>query len=128
MPFLEDIVQTMDGAKYFFSLDAFKGYWNFPLHKDTQEILSFMTDRGVYTPTRALQGHLNTAVAQFQGQMFVMFEELLWKKLIIWIDDLFGFATSIEDWYNNLDRVLEIAEVFGLKFNIKKCDLFLKEA
>ena len=60
--------------------------------------------------------------------MFVMFEELLWKKLIIWIDDLFGFATSIEDWYNTLDRVLEIAEAFGLKFNIDKCDLFLKEA
>lgn len=61
MPFLESIVQYLAGSKYWFLLDAFKGFWVMPLHTDSQEMFSFMTDRGVFTPTRSIQGALNSA-------------------------------------------------------------------
>ncbi len=34
----------------------FKGYWQSPLHPSCQEMFSFLTDLGVYTPTRVLMG------------------------------------------------------------------------
>src|SRR6185503_2347471 len=68
MPFLEAIVNNLAGSKFWFKLDAFKGFWMIPLAEDCREMFSFLTDRGVYTPMRSIQGSLNSA-AQFQARM-----------------------------------------------------------
>ena len=124
MPNLEAIVRLLAGSKYWFSLDAFKGFWNMPLHVDSQEMMSFMTDKGVFTPLRSTQGHLNSA-PQFQARLNVVFKELLWNKLIIYIDDALGHAATLDEWFETLSRTLEIAEAVRLTLNINKCDLFL---
>ena len=68
MPFLESIVQYLSGSKFWFSLDAFKGFWIMPLDPKCQQIFSFMTERAVFTPRRSIQGALNSAT-QFQARM-----------------------------------------------------------
>ena len=127
MPHLETIVTYLANSKYWFLLDAFKGFWCMPVAEESQEMLSFMTDRGVYTPKRSVQGHINAA-SQFQARMCMMFDELLWDSLIIWIDDCLGHAPTIEKWYETLSKTLLIAEKYGLQFNIDRCDLFLTRA
>ena len=127
MPYLESIVRHLAKSKFWFSLDAFKGFWLMPLHADSQEVLSFQTHKGVYKPLRALQGHLN-ASAQFQQRMHLIYGDLLWDRLICWIDDLFGHAETIEQWFQTLSKVLELAEIYGLFFQIDKCRLFQTEA
>ena len=126
MPFLESIVQYLSCSKIWFLLDAFKGFWIMPLDESCQEIFSFMTDRGVFTPTRSIQGAKNSAT-QFQARMTQIFTELLFRSLIIWIDDLLGHADSEEKWISILSRTLELAEVFNLKFNIDKCQFFQRQ-
>ncbi|ETW06575.1 hypothetical protein H310_02792 [Aphanomyces invadans] len=54
---------TVD-VQVFFTLDFFKGYWQFALVKTSQEMFSFLTDTGVYTPTRVLMGG-TASVARF---------------------------------------------------------------
>ena len=127
MPFLESIVNDLAGSKFWFSLDAFKGFWMMPLAEECQEMFSFMTDRGVFTPTRSIQGALNSAT-QFQARMYEMYKELLHHSLIIWIDDLLGHAATEEKWFSILSRTLELAEQYDLKLNLEKCNLFLQEA
>jgi hypothetical protein len=56
MPMLEVALDHVGGASVFFSPDFFKGYWQFQLHEDSQERFSFLTDQGIYTPTRVLMG------------------------------------------------------------------------
>jgi hypothetical protein len=68
MPLFEIELARLAGASYFSCMDAFKGYWQFPLHPDIQEILSFQTDSGVYTPTRLVQGACDSVYA-FQNGM-----------------------------------------------------------
>jgi hypothetical protein len=41
LPILEVSVSYLDGVSWFGSLDAFKGFWQFPLEYDCQEIYSF---------------------------------------------------------------------------------------
>ena len=120
MPFLESIVQYLSSSKMWFILDAFKGFWIMPLDESSQEIFSFMTDRAIFTPTRSIQGASNSAI-QFQARMTQIFAELLYKSLIIWIDDLLGHADTEEKWFSILSRKLELADAFNLKFNIDKC-------
>jgi hypothetical protein len=126
MPHLEAIVQHLADKQCWFALDAFKGFWIMPLHPDSQEMMSFATDRGVYTPTRSIQGHLNSTV-QFQARMSEIFAEVMYKSLIIWVDDLLGYTRTVNEWFEALKKVLQLAEISGLKLNIDRCELFLSE-
>jgi len=45
---------------------------------------------------KSIQGASNSAT-QFQARMTQIFTELLFKSLIIWIDDLLGHADSEEN-------------------------------
>ena len=107
MPFLESIVQYLSNSKIWFILDAFKGFWIMPLDESCQEIFSFMTDRAVFTPTRSIQGASNSAI-QFQARTTQIFAELLYKSLIIWIDDVLGHAETEEHWFSVLSKTLEL--------------------
>ncbi|KAF0702297.1 hypothetical protein AaE_016019, partial [Aphanomyces astaci] len=101
-----DAAQTvLVGARAFFTLDWFKGYWQL-------------------TPTRVLMGQTD-AVPFCQSAMDFMFADLLFKGLLAWLDDMLGYAETPEDL---LDQVLTICSSFGLKLNPKKCDLFLTKA
>jgi hypothetical protein len=123
MPFLEAVVNNLAGSRCWFKLDAFKGFWMMPLAEDCQEMFSFMTDRGVFTPRRSIQGALNSAT-QFQARMAEVFKGLINKSLIIWIDDLLGYADSLETWYRTLETTLKCAEEHNIKLNLRKCELF----
>ena len=123
MPFLESIVTHLQDSKFWFKLDAFKGFWLMPLAEECQEMFSFMTDRAIYTPRRSIQGALNSAI-QFQSRMHEVFKELIFDKVIIWIDDLLGHASSLELWFAILTWVLDLATHFNIKFNIEKCEFF----
>jgi hypothetical protein len=123
MPFLEAVVTKLAGARFWFKMDAFKGFWMMPLSEECQEMFSFMTDRGIYTPKRSIQGALNSAT-QFQARMSEVFKGLVEDKLTVWIDDLLGHAGSLEHWFQALDATLRRAASHNIKFNIKKCDLF----
>ena len=126
MPFLESIVTHLGNSKFWFKLDAFKGFWLMPLAEECQEMFSFMTDRAVFTPRRSIQGALNSAI-QFQSRMHQVFKELIFEELIIWIDDLLGHAPNLQKWFAILERVLELSTQYNIKFNIEKCEFFSTE-
>jgi len=85
LPILEVIFQHLKHASVFASLDAFKGL--FPLDVDCQEIHSLLTDIGVFTRERIVQGSTNAAHA-FQAGIYESMYSLLFLCVLIWIDDL----------------------------------------
>ncbi|ETV78647.1 hypothetical protein H257_08138 [Aphanomyces astaci] len=42
-----------------------KCFWQFPLHEDSWDMLSFMLNFCVYTPDRVMQGHVDSALYKF---------------------------------------------------------------
>ena len=126
MPMLDVIMEKLKGAKYFFSLDFFKGYWQFKLHAESQELFSFLTDEGVFTPTRVLMGATDS-VAYCQATVQEMFKEFLYNGLLIWLDDLLGYSDTEEGLLKLLNKVLKRCEELGLKLNPKKCVFFTRE-
>jgi hypothetical protein len=59
MPNMEDELASLAGSKFFATLDLMQGYWQLPLHEDSQECQSVITPDGVYTPTRVQHGTTN---------------------------------------------------------------------
>eukprot|EP00644_Phytophthora_capsici_P005004 jgi/Phyca11/96647/e_gw1.1.158.1 len=127
MPILEVEFDRLRGMKFYFSLDFFKGFWQFAVAMDCHEIYSILTEDGVITPTRVLMGGTNS-VAYVQSTVQAMFGDLFNNGLLIWIDDLLRYADSPEELLRILRSVLLICEKKGLKLNPKKCKFFMTEA
>jgi len=123
MPILEVCLTHLSKKKYFSTIDLFKGYWQFPLHEDSQEYFSFMTHNKVYTPTRLVQGDTG-AVEYFQRQMMKVFQPLLNKQLLIWLDDLLLYSSTIEEMYQGITSLFKLCLQYNLKLNANKCRFF----
>ncbi len=124
MPHLDIILGYLRNAQIFILLDAFKGYWQFPLHADSQEACSFMTHEAVFTPRRIIQG-ICDAVFAFQSGMQEVLDDLLYKCALLWIDDILGYVSSFSDYFDVLEKLFKHLSKFNVKCNPDRCDLFL---
>ncbi|KAF0707227.1 hypothetical protein AaE_013712 [Aphanomyces astaci] len=123
MPNLEVAMSVLQGSTVYFTLDWMKGYWQLPLHPDSQEYYSFMTPVGVVTPTRVLMGQ-SDAVAYCQGVVDELFGDMLMHGLLGWLDDLLGYAENTDDLLRLLRQVLTVCQTYGLKLHPGKCTFF----
>ncbi|GMF10762.1 unnamed protein product [Phytophthora lilii] len=126
MPILETVFEQLRGSSRYFSLDL-QGFWQFAMAVLCQEIYSILTEDGVITPTRVLMGGTNS-VAYVQSTVQQMFDELFNNGLMIWIDDLLGYADSDEGLLELLKKVLTICQTKGLKLNPEKRKFYVREA
>ncbi|MEN9639683.1 MAG: hypothetical protein RLZZ262_1552, partial [Bacteroidota bacterium] len=122
LPTFEDIQQNLSGAKYFISLDCKNGFWQIPLHPESQEIFSFATHRTVLTPCRMPQGASDSSM-YFTYIMTIIFGEKLYRGLAPCIDDLLLYSDTLEGLFALLKWVLKKAREYGLKFSPKKLKL-----
>lgn len=123
MPYVQTEVEHIRGAQHFGLLDFIKGYWQLPLHEFSQEVLSYITHRKIYTPRRVPQGCCDPAL-YFQGVMERCFAELLQKHLLIWIDDLLLYAKDIDTYLNKMEQLFGLMNDFGFKLSAKKSELY----
>ncbi len=77
----------------------------------------------VDTPARVLMGG-SDSVAYCQATVQAMFDDILYRVLLIWLDGLLGYAHSSEALLDLLTRMLRICHEKGLKLNPKKCSFY----
>jgi len=123
IPRLETFAEIVGGAAFFGTVDLANGYWQVPLHPDSQDFLSFRTDAGVFTPTRLPQG-ARTAVGLFQATMAVVLGPLVNRCVIIYIDDLLVFGRTAAEFVEAWIAVLRALKGARFKVNIKKTVFF----
>ncbi|KAJ0389674.1 hypothetical protein P43SY_011921 [Pythium insidiosum] len=126
-PNLRAVTQAVRGAYGFGQFDLFKGFWQLPLASESQELFSFLTEDGVFTPTRVPQGAADSAL-HFQLQMHSVFRELLYESVLFWIDDVLLFASSPADFIDRLRVFFQILRQHKLKLNASMCKLFAPQA
>jgi RNase H-like domain found in reverse transcriptase len=120
MPYMEDEMASLAGSKYFATLDLMQGYWQLPLHEDSQECQPIITPDGVYTPTRVQHGTTNATV--HMQSIIPSLKDLMHDichSVKIWLEDNMIHVTDEE-------KLLEVLEYF-----FKKClqqGLFLHAA
>ena len=89
----------------FWYLDAHKGYWQFPLSVESQEICSFLTHEVVFSSTRLLQGQQDSVFAFQNGMEEVIGPELLYRNVLVWIDDILIFAKSEREYLDVVQKL-----------------------
>ena len=95
-----------------------------PLDEESSKICTFITPFGRYRFMRLPFG-IKTAPEIFHAQMLKLFSDI--EGLIIFIDDFFIYAESIEKHNEILNKVLKRAQDIGLKFNPDKSKICVEE-
>ena len=124
MPNLPVALEHAAGKECFGLFDFMKGFWQLPLATESQEILSYMTDKAIYTPTRVPQG-CSDAALHFQKTMEHCFAELLYESLLVWIDDLLLlYACDVPTYLDKMDALFRMVDYHGLKLSVAKSSLY----
>ena len=87
LPILDTLPERIGGSSWFATLDLQSGYYQIPLHEDSQDAFSIRTDAGVFKPLRLVPGCRNGA-ASFQCCMTEVLGDLIGKCVEVYIDDV----------------------------------------
>ncbi|GMF56130.1 unnamed protein product [Phytophthora fragariaefolia] len=127
MPDLESDLSKVEGSKFYFDADVLRCFYQLPLHSMSQEIFTTISKLGMVTPTRVPMG-TSDSVAFCQQTMEPIVGPLLYKKVLVRLDDVLGFAKSPERLLDVLEAFLQRCEQFGLKLHPRKCHFFMRKA
>jgi Reverse transcriptase (RNA-dependent DNA polymerase) len=122
MPNLEDKLHDLHGSEVFATLDFCQGYWQIPLHKDSQDCQSFITPDGVYTTTRVLHGTRNTT-KHLQSEFFNITNDIK-SNIKVSLDDCLLHTKTEDDLLATLNFFFKKCQEHGLKLHASKCVLF----
>ena len=120
LPLLEQLQDVMFGSKVFSVIDMFKGFWQVPIHPADRDKTAFSTFLGTYKFNVMAYG-LRNAPSTFQRLVNNVFQDLLWKNVVIFIDDLCVFTPDMDTHVKILEEVFSRIRENNLKCNVKKC-------
>ena len=125
MPNIEEMLDILNGAKYFSTIDLGSAYYQVELDDISKVKTAFSTRTGQYCFNRMPFG-IAAAPATFQKLMTMVLGKLIWKEAVVYLDDILIFSKNKEEHMLRIENVLTRIKEAGLKVNPEKC-LFMKE-
>ncbi|GBG71513.1 hypothetical protein CBR_g8930 [Chara braunii] len=121
LPKIDDLLDRVQGCKYFSKIDLKSGYHQIEVHPDDQYKTAFRTRYGHYEFIVMPFG-LSNAPATFQHCMNDLFRPWLYKFVVVYLDDILVFSRTLQEHQGHLRQVLEKLREANLKINAKKCE------
>ena len=122
LPLISELMDKIQGAKYFTKLDMRWGYNNVRIKDGDQWKAAFKTNRGLFEPTIMFFSMCNSP-ATFQSMMDTTFKDLIDEGIIIiYMDDLFLFAKDLMSLEENTKQVLQRLLENDLYLKPRKCE------
>ncbi|XP_035914863.1 uncharacterized protein K02A2.6-like [Anopheles stephensi] len=124
LPVIDTLLNKLKGATIVSKLDITSAYYHIELHPDSRDITIFMTGRGLMRFKRLMFG-INCAPEIFQRIMSEMLAVV--EGVIIYIDDIVIWGTSITEHNTRLKQVLDILGKNNATLNKSKCMFGVEE-
>ena len=127
IPRIGQTLDALEGASVFSSLDLASGYWQVPLAPNDRHKTAFVTpDGGLYEFVKMPFGLCN-APATFQRLMNEIFKHILYKFVLIFLDDVLVFSQNEDQHLQHLEETFVLLRKANLKLKPKKCCFFQSE-
>jgi hypothetical protein len=126
LPKISECLDCLGDAKFFSTLDMQSGYWQIEVKESDRPKTAIVTRGGLYEYVTMPFG-LCGAPATFTRCMELIFRNLQWKTLLIYIDDLIILSPSISSHLEHLEEVFSRLKEAGLKLKPSKCNLLKTE-
>src|SRR6187551_743563 len=126
LPLVTDIVNRLQGAKYFTKFDVRWGYNNVRIKEGDEWKAAFATNQGLFEPLVMFFG-LTNSPATFQALMNSIFADLIaLGKVAVYLDDILIFTKTMEEHRSLVKEVLRRLQEHDLYLRPEKCE-FEKE-
>lgn len=123
LPNLEESFSALTGSKWFSVLDLKSGYYQIEMDEADKAKTAFVTPLGFWEWNRMPQGITN-APSTFQRLMEKCMGDLHLKEVLVFLDDIIIFSSTLDEHEKRLLRVLSRLKEFGLKLSPEKCKFF----
>lgn len=120
LPNIEDLFDSLRGAKFFTSLDLKSGFWQIPVKPEDREKTAFMTPFGLFEWTVMPFGLCN-APGTFQTLMNRVLSDMINIYVLVYVDDILIFSKTWEEHLRHLRLVFERLRQQKLYCAVKKC-------
>ncbi|XP_018377468.1 PREDICTED: LOW QUALITY PROTEIN: uncharacterized protein K02A2.6-like [Trachymyrmex cornetzi] len=118
---IDDNIDRLKGKKYFSILDLKDGFHHVKMHEASIKFTSFVTPLGQYEYLRMPFG-LTNAPRVFQRFIHTVFERLVREhKILLYLDDILVATESLEEHFEILSELFELAGKSHLQFRLDKC-------
>ncbi|GFW16401.1 retrovirus-related Pol polyprotein from transposon 17.6 [Trichonephila clavipes] len=126
LPLIEDVLDTLQEAKVYSTLDLCNGFFHVDVDEDCRKYTSFIVPDGKFEYNKVPFG-LRTSPGVFQRYVSSIFRDLTRKGIvIIYLDDLVIPAKNEQEGLQKLKIIFDVAKKYGLEIKFKKCQ-FLKK-
>jgi len=105
LPWMEDCLDSLGDAQFFFTFDFNAGFWQIPLAEEDKPKTALTCHCGTYQCTRLPFGLCN-APATFQRAFDMILSGVKWQTVLVYLDDLIIFSADAESHLSHLDTVL----------------------
>ena len=122
---LDEVMAALEGNTWFTTIDLVDGFFSLPLYPADKGFTAFHTPLGLYKWEVLPQG-TSASPAIFQRMMDRWFAAYLWRKVIIWIDDILVFTPDFESHLVALREVFEVLRKYGLVASRRKIKVCMR--
>ncbi|MBX9692121.1 MAG: hypothetical protein K2Z81_07040, partial [Cyanobacteria bacterium] len=129
LPNISHMIQRIGDRKpqWFGVIDTTSGYHQLLLSEECSQFAAFVTEFGVYEPTRVAFG-IKTAPSYFQQKIAgEIMAGLNYVILEMYIDDILTYAQTEDEYIENLRKIFERLRQFKITLNPDKCRFCLRE-
>ncbi|UYV78601.1 hypothetical protein LAZ67_16002112, partial [Cordylochernes scorpioides] len=126
IPRIDDVMDTLQGSKYFSAIDLRSGYWQVEIEEKDKEKTAFTTTHGLYE-FNVMPFGLCNAPATFERNMDNVLGNLRWQICLCYLDDVIIYSSDFPTHLKRLEAVLKCFSESNLKLNDKKCRFAFEE-
>ncbi len=126
IPFIDHVLDTLVGKKYFSFLDRFSGYNQIQVAPEDQDKTKFTCPWGTYA-YQVLPFGLCNAPATFQREVLIIFSDLIHDCVEVYINDFTVYGDSFNEALENLEKVLIRCKETNLSLSHEKCFMVFNE-
>lgn len=126
LPRIEESLDALSGAQWFSTMDLASGYNQVPVAEKDRKKTAFCTPFGLFEYNRMPFGLCN-APGTFQRLMERIFGAQHFQTLLLYLDDVIVFSSTVDEHLERLDVVLSRLHQENLKVKLEKCCFFQTE-